>query len=153
MEMCMVFLYFSFQSFILKLYYTIIDSSNDIAFTSPIYHVDPISFSVYQFEKIACLSLSPVSYELVDKSIPLDLNRITGEISSKNQCSNINEVLIKCSDVFDKKKNAYAKIIFDQICQENSIKQSNIDWINKIGQERRKRIHYEEPKIQFVRYF
>jgi hypothetical protein len=90
---------------------------------------------------------------LVDKSIPLDLNRITGEISSKNQCSNINEVLIKCSDVFDKKKNAYAKIIFDQICQENSIKQSNIDWINKIGQERRKRIHYEEPKIQFVRYF
>ncbi len=90
---------------------------------------------------------------MVDKSIPLDLNRITGEISSKNQCSNINEVLIKCSDVFDKKKNAYAKIIFDQICQENSIKQSNIDWINKIGQERRKRIHYEEPKIQFVRYF
>jgi hypothetical protein len=82
----------------------------------------------------------------------LNINQITGQISPKNQCSNINEVLIRCYDVFDKKKNAYAKIIFDQICQENSAKQSNIDWINKIGEERRKRIHYEEPKKELVRH-
>jgi hypothetical protein len=93
------------------------------------------------------------NYEFVDSSIPLNINRITGEISSKNLCSNLSEVLIKCSDLFDKTKNAYAKIKFDQICQENSIKQSNINWINRIGEERRKRIHYEEPPTLLVRFF
>ncbi len=135
------------------MYYTIIDSSKDVAFTSPIYHVDPILFSVYRFGKIQCLSSSIVHYEFVDSSIPLIINRITGEISAKNQCPNFNEVLIRCYDVVNKKKSAYAKIKFDQICGENSIKQSNIDWINRIGEERRKRIHYQESPTLLVRVF
>jgi hypothetical protein len=132
----------------------VIDSSNDVIFTSPIYHIDPISFSVYRFEKIRCLSSSSlIHYEFVDSSIPLNINQITGEISSKNQCTNLNEILIKCSDVLDRKKSAYAKVKFDQICQENSIKQSTIDWINRIGEKRRKRIHYQEIQTTLVRVF
>jgi hypothetical protein len=78
---------------------------------------------------------------------------MTGEILSENYCPILNEVLVKCSDFPDKKKSAYAKLKFDQICQENSIKQSNIDWINKIGEERRKRIHYQESPTPLVRDF
>ena len=33
-----------------------------------------------------------------------------------------------------------------------TFKQSNIEWINQIGEQRRKRIHYEEPKTYLVRY-
>ncbi len=135
----------------MKLYYTIIDSSNDVVFASPIYHIEPISFSVYRFGKIQCVSSSPVHYEFVDSSIPLNINPITGEISSENHCPNLNEVLVKCSDVSDKQKSAYTKVKFDQICRENSIKQSNIDWINKIGEERRKRIRYQESPTPLVR--
>ncbi|CAF0806189.1 unnamed protein product [Rotaria sordida] len=136
------------QSSILKLYYTIIDSSNDVVFTSPIYHMDPIRFVVHRFKKIECLSSSSiVNYEFVDSSIPLNINSRTGKIYSKDECINLNEILIKCYDIYDRKKNAYAKIIFDQICQKNSIKKSNINWINKIGEERRKRIHYQQEKI------
>ncbi|CAF3301352.1 unnamed protein product, partial [Rotaria sp. Silwood2] len=88
-------------SSILKLYYTIIDSSNDVVFTSPIYHIDPIRFVVHRFEKIKCLSSSSssiVNYEFVDSSIPLNINQRTGEIYSKNECTNLNEILIKCYD-------------------------------------------------------
>jgi len=94
-----------------------------------------------------------VNYELVDASIPLRINPITGEISSEKECPNLNEVLIKCYDVSNRKKNAYAKVIFDRICQKNAIKQSNITWINRIGEERRKRIHYQEFKPILVRFF
>jgi hypothetical protein len=109
-----------------------------------------MSFSVYRFGKVQCLSSSPVQYEFVDSSIPLDIDPATGEISSKNYCPILNEVLIKCSDMSDKQKSAYAKLKFDQICQESSSKQSNIDWINKIGEERRKRIHYQESPTLLV---
>lgn len=68
-----------------------------------------------------------------------------------NQCINLNEALIKCYNVYDRKKNAYAKIIFDQICQKTPIKKTNIDWINKIGEDRRRRINYQPEKIPSVR--
>ncbi len=83
----------------------------------------------------------------------MNINKITGELSSKTQCPNLNEILIRCYDVLDGKKSSYAKIKFDQICQKNSIKQSNIDWINRIGEERRNRIRYQESQTPLVRFF
>ncbi len=82
----------------------------------------------------------------------MNINSITGEISSKNHCSNLNEVLIKCTDVSNEKKSAYAKLKFDQICQKDSIKRSNISWINKIGEDRRQRIHYQESPTPLVNF-
>ena len=112
--------------------------------------MNPITFAVHRFQEIKCLSSSLssfVNYELVDSSIPLNINQMTGEISSKTKCPNLNQVLIKCYDVLNRKKHAYAKIIFDPICRKNPIKQSNTNWINRISEERRQRIHYREPKI------
>ena len=111
-----------------------------MAFSSPIYHIDPISFTVYQWKKIQCLSSSPIRYELVDPSIGLKIDPSTGEISSETSCPNVNEVMIKCTDVSNERKNTYAKLKFDQICNETSVKSSKIDWINQIGIDRRKRI-------------
>ncbi|CAF4575288.1 unnamed protein product, partial [Rotaria magnacalcarata] len=110
-----------------------------------------MSFFVHRFPRIECLSPSIVNYEFIDSSIPLNINQRTGQISSStNQCTNLHEVLIKCYDVFDKTKHAYAKIIFNQICLKNSIKTTNIGWINRIGEDRRKRINYQQEKISMT---
>lgn len=130
---------------------TIIDASNDVVFTSSIYHVDPQKFSVYRWEKIRCSSaLSDVHYDLLDPSIPLTIDAKTGELASKEACPTLDEVLIRCTEDSARKKTAYAKLTFDQICRANSQKQSTIDWINRIGQERRKRIHYQSVQTLSV---
>jgi hypothetical protein len=127
----------------LKLYYSIIDASNETLFSSSVYRVDPQSFSVYRFNQIHCLSPFPVDYDLVDTSISLTIDSNTGQLSSTDGCPQINEFLVRCSERSVRQQVAYAKIRFDRICQENSVKQSSMDWINRIGDERRKRIHYQ----------
>lgn len=119
-----------------------------MVFSSPIYHIDPTSFKIHHWENIRCLSPNPVRYELVDPSIGLKIDPNSGEISSEIVCPNLNEVLIKCIDVFNEEKNAYAKLKFDQICNETSFKPTKIDWINQIGEERRKRIYHHDSSIQ-----
>ncbi|CAF1660241.1 unnamed protein product, partial [Adineta ricciae] len=73
------------QSTIVKLYYTILHSTNDISFTSPIYHADPMSFVVHRFRGIECRpASSSIHYEFVDPSVPLSINERTGELSTKD---------------------------------------------------------------------
>lgn len=97
--------------------------------------------------KIQCISSSDVEYDLIDSSVPFSIDRQTGELSSEQFCPIVNDILVRCSQRSSKGKTAYAKIVFDQICQESSIKQSNIDWINRIGEERRKRLRYRASSI------
>lgn len=81
----------------------------------------------------------------------MSIDRSTGQISSNSSCSNVDEIFIRCSTADNQKKTAYAKIKFDQICQKNPEKQSNIEWINRIGEERRKRNHFHEPAALSVK--
>ena len=110
-----------------------------------------MSFVVHRFRGIECRpASSSIHYEFVDPSVPLSINEGTGELSTKDICPNIDEVLVKCYDASNRMKDAYAKIIFDQICQITSIKQSDNNWINRLGEERRKRNQFQESGTVLV---
>ena len=111
-----------------------------------------MSFVVHRFRGIECQPASSlIRYEFfVQPSVPLSINERTGELSTKDICPNIDEVVVKCYDASNRMKNAYARILFDQICQMNSIKQSDNNWINRRGEERRKRNHFQESDTVLV---
>lgn len=77
----------------------------------------------------------------------------TGELSSNQSCPNLSDVLIQCSYRSNLYPNAYAKIRFDRICGENSKSSLNdMQWINQIGIERRKRLHYQPIRSPLVSF-
>ncbi len=120
-----------------------------MAFTSPIYHIKLHPLVIHRFSTIRCLSpsSSSIRYELVDPiSVPFHIDESTGQIVAKVTCPKTNIFLIKCSTNSPSNQTAYAKIIVDRMCEE--IESTN--WINRIGEERRKRNHLHQSQTHLV---